>query len=240
MLTILLCDDNVNIVTAYTQQLLRIKEKYAIPMNIQTFTSGTQLLFYMDGGNETADIIYLDIVMGEENGITIAKQLREQGYASELLFLTANPEYVFDSFEAMPSNYIIKDTTSVERFEEIFLKTAMKAEKKSKDIFSCTNASTQKHIPFNEILYFEIENRKATVHYQDNAFSYYAKMEDIEQSLGQRSFVRTHRSYLVNILYIEEVKKDHLLLSNHTRIPIGITYAKQVKQKINQYFSYLM
>lgn len=240
MLRVFLCDDNATILEKYKTLLTKIKNKYNIPMRLHTFQSGKALLFHMDEGNESAEIIYLDIIMDNENGIDVAKKLRDQNCQAEIIFLTANPEFVFDSFEATPSNYILKDQISEERFEEIFLKTAIKAEKKSQEILVCSNGSTHKSIPFNAISHFEISNRITTVHYDKESFAFYQKLEDLEKELGHRSFIRVHRSFLVNMNFIEELTKNSILLSDGTTIPLGGTYIKNVKKCLNEFYNYIL
>lgn len=238
MLTVYLCDDNKVVLDSYKSMLLNIAEEHELSINIQTFSSGEQLLFHIEDADADPDIIYLDILMGGDNGLKVAQKLREMDCQAEIIFLTANPEFVFDSFDSAPAHYLLKDTITRERFREIFFKTALKAETKSKALFYCENGSVKKQIPLPQISYFEVQNRIVTVHYNHTSFDFYAHMEDIEGKLARKTFVRVHRSFLVHLQYIEQVNKNSLLLSTGATIPVGITYAKSLKTALSQYLNW--
>lgn len=237
MIHVYLCDDNKIILEKYKGILTAISKKYQIMVKIITFTSGEQLLFYLEDAFHDTDIIYLDILMGGQNGLDTAKRLRSLGCSAEIIFLTSDSQYVFDSFDIAPANYILKDTVTEERFAEIFLKAAAMAEKKSTALFTCENGSMIKQIPLNHIAYFEIRNRIVTVHYNKTSFNFYAKLEDIEARLHADNFIRVHRSYLLHMSYIDQLSKDSISLITSEIIPLGITYAKNVKLKLTQYWN---
>lgn len=239
MLTVYLCDDNKTILDKYNRMLSDIAGTHGLSVNIQTFTSGEQLLFHVEDMDARPDIIYLDILMGGDNGLKVARRLRDMGCLAEIIFLTANPEYVFDSFDSAPAHYILKDKTTAERFCEIFFKTAIKAEAKSKAVFYCENGSVKKQIPIAQISYFEVQNRTVTVHYKNFSFDFYAHMEDIQEKLNTKTFVRVHRSFLVHLQYIEQMNKNSLLLSTGETIPVGITYIKSVRTALSHYLNLL-
>lgn len=236
MLHVYLCDDNPVILEAYASTLRSIASAYNFEINIMSFQSGAQLLFYYEEAADQPDIIFLDIIMKGENGLDTAKKLREMNCFSELIFLTGNPEYVFDSFEVSPSNYIVKNQISDKKFEEIFLKAASIANKKTKSLFHCENGSVRKSIFISSISHFEINNRIVTVHYDKTTFEFYSTLDEIEKKLNQPSFLRVHRSFLVNMHYIEDMKRNEIELKNGIMVPVGVTYAKKVKENLNHYF----
>lgn len=237
MINVYLCDDNTIILEKYKSLLLQIAKEYEIAINLLTFTSGEQILFRLENAIDEADIIYLDILMGGQDGLSTAKKLREYGCMAEIIFLTSNSEYVFDSFDVSPTHYILKETVTDSRFREIFFKAAILSEKKSKELFSCENSSVKKQIPITQISYFEVRNRIITVHYDSNTFDFYSKMENIENELGKKNFIRVHRSYLVHLPYIEQLNKDSIILITGEVVPVGITYSKNIKISISHYMN---
>lgn len=237
MLNIYLCDDNRVILDKYKNLLEEAAEPYHILMNVHTFTSGEQLLFHMEANPGEGDIIYLDIQMEGKDGLETARKIREYGSQAQIIFLTGKSEYVFDAFDVSPTHYILKDTVSDERFKEILYKAAALAEKKSKVTFSCECGSVKKQIPVTEITYFEIHNRMVTVHYEKGTFDFYARLEDIEKESCLANFIRVHRSYLVHMQCVEQVNNSSLVLFTGETIPVGITYAKDVKKALSYYLN---
>jgi len=62
-------------------------------------------------------------------------------------------------------------------------------------------------------------------------------MEQIENQILHRGFVRIHRSYIVNMSYILQFEQNVLILKTGEKIPIGATYIKQMKQVFVNYIS---
>lgn len=237
MLEIFLCDDTESILEKYKNILLNISNGENIKLNITTYSSAEQLLFDIDGKGCYADIIFLDILMGKMNGVELAKVLRSQGCKSEIIFLTTSIEYVFDSFDALPFNYIIKDKVTPDRFKEIFLKAVSAVDSKKTDMFVCESSSVVKKIPLDEILYFEVRNRITTVFYGESSFNFYSSMDKIEESLANKFFVRTHRSYMVNLRNIDKIEKNNVILSNKSSIPLSLSNAKSVKTAFSKFLT---
>ncbi len=240
MVTIFLCDDSQQMINKYCNLINKLAHKNRITFRLSAFESGEALIFHLSDSPNQADIIYLDILMGALNGIETAKKLRELGCNSEIIFLTTSEDYVFEAFDASPVQYLIKDSTSVERFEEILLRAVSLAEGKKTEMFVCESGSARKVIPIKDISCFEIYKRLVRVHYQGGeSFEYYGTMEQLEKQMLEKDFVRVHRSYMVNLQYIGKFQRPNLILKTGEVIPIGVTYTKLVDQAFSEYISRL-
>lgn len=231
MTNIYLCDDNEVLLNRYKQQITDLTVKHSIEHCITTFTSGEQLLFHLSENPNTADIIYLDILMDKMNGLEAAKKLRETGYNGEIIFLTSSEEYVFDSFDVNPLYYILKDSGNEQsKFEESFLRGISLTSKKATEFFICANRAEKKQIPLHLISYFEIRSRVVTVHYDGpKVFEFYCSMESLLSQLSRNSFIRCHRSYVISLKYIDTIEAKDVILASGIKIPIGATYMKDLK-----------
>ena len=187
-----------------------------------------------DHPNEV-DIIYLDILMGKMNGVETARRLREIGCLAQIIFLTTSDEYVFEAFEVEPFYYIVKDDMTVRKFKEIFLKVKDSVRLKEEDFISVTSNGAKEKLKLDSILYFEVQNRVITVHMRDSEFSYYSRLEEVEELLAERGFVRIHRSYLVNCYYIKKLSRNGLVLNNETELPVSEKYSQNVQQQFSKY-----
>ncbi|OPA81184.1 DNA-binding response regulator [Paenibacillus selenitireducens] len=238
MVTIFLCDDNQQMLDNYSGLITKFASINQILITLSTFESGESLVFHLADSPNQADIIYLDILMGPLNGMVTAKKLRELGCNSEIIFLTTIEDYVFEAFEISPVQYLIKDSTSDERFEQILMRAISLAETKKTEMFVCESGSTCKVIPMKDISYLEIWKRVVMVHYRTTeTFEYYGTMEQVVQQLREKDFIRVHRSYMVNLQYIVKFQPQSLLLKTGEMIPIGVTYLKLVKQAFSDYIS---
>ncbi len=240
MVTIFLCDDNQQMINKYSNLINKLAHKNRITFTLSTFESGEALFFHLSDSPNQADIIYLDILMGALNGIETAKQLRKLGCNSEIIFLTTSEDYVFEAFDASPVQYLVKESTSEERFEEILLRAVSLGEGKKTEMFVCESSSVRKVIPIKDISYFEIYKRLVRVHYQGGeSFEYYGTLEQLEKEMLEKDFVRVHRSYMVNLQYIRKFQRPNLILKTGEVIPIGVTYTKLVDQAFSEYISRL-
>lgn len=135
MLKIFLCDDNSESIKKYSELIARAATQYHIDIRFATFASGESLLFHLSEAPEDADIIYLDILMGKTNGVDTAKALRRVGCKAEIIFLTTSEDYVYDAFEVTPVQYLLKERTSQEKFDRVFLKAVELSTKRKRDVF---------------------------------------------------------------------------------------------------------
>ena len=238
MYTIFLCDDIQETLDEYASLIKTIAEKNQIQVTISSFSSGEQLLFHLSDSPGQADIIYMDILMLQLNGIETARRLRDSGCQSEIIFLTTSDEYVFEAFDVTPVQYLLKGETTPERFESVFLKAISRIQKKGSDIFLCESQGVQKVLSVSSISFFEITKRIVTVQYNGSEeFSFYSSMENIENQLSGKGFVRVHRSYIVNLSYIVMFQQNAVYLKTGTVIPLGVTYIKQVRKAFSDYIS---
>lgn len=237
MIVVYLCDDNEAIRAFYKKELLKIAKKSNEEISIREFSSGESLIFTLEHHPSTADIIYLDIVMPGINGIETAKKLRGFGCTSEIIFLTSEEKYVFESFDVLPTNYIVKSSTTSSNFEKIFTKAVNNTYNKTKDFFTCKKGSITNRIPLSEIYYFEVSNRVIQLHSSKEVFSFYDSMNAFEERLVDSNFIRTHRAFLVNLHAVRSISSDHLIIVNGEKIPVGRTYHLAVQENISKYLA---
>ena len=78
------------------------------------------------------------------------------------------------------------------------------------------------HIRINlmELIYAEVYNRKTIIHTKTKDIEYYGQLSALEKIVG-KEFYRIHRSYLVNMKYIERYDKANLILVNGDTVPIA-------------------
>lgn len=238
MLKITLCDDNYNAVKRYAELISQVAKKYEIEIELSCFYSGESLLFHYSDVLKQTDIIYLDIMMGKTDGMETARKLRAYGCKSQIIFLTSYEDYVYEAFDVNAVQYLLKADTSIQKFEEVFLKAVELASNKEDELFTFEFDGKTRVIPINEIYYFEILKRIVTVHYGNGETAkFYASMEQLENKLSCKDFARVHRSYLVHLTYIVMFQQQKLQLKTGEFIPVGVTYAQSLKKTFSDYIS---
>jgi DNA-binding LytR/AlgR family response regulator len=229
MLNIAICDDEKNICDYIEKRTVECLAKADEEADIKVFYDGAELLQNCRENPSGFDIIFLDIKMKTINGVECAKLLREIGIESLIVFVTSSAEYVFTGYEVKAFRYILK-TDLVNAFDRIFGECLTEIRKNTNEIFTVKTASEVRNIPLKDIMYFESNRRVLIIHTRKDEITFYGKLDDVEKSLTEKDFIRTHQSFLVNALKIKSVKKDSVELSGGEVLPVSKSRATAVKE----------
>ncbi len=229
MLNICLCDDDVNILNYYSNRITELLEENNYAFRIETYTSGESLIFELEENPNRFNIIIIDIIMKNINGIETTKILRKYGYNGVIIFLTSSKEYALESFSVEPLNYILKDDSD-NRFNKVFLKAANEVYKISNKsvVISCKPQS--KVINLDTITYMESLNKKVILHkISGESEEINCIFKDIYEKVKEYGFIRCHKSYIVNVKYVQSFNKLECRLQKDIIIPIGRKYSKEFR-----------
>ncbi len=185
------------------------------------------------------DLIFLDIQMPKINGFEML-ELIEQPPA--VIFATAFDEYAIKAFEAHAIDYLLKPFNQ-DRFDKAISKWLEKkspaAEKSTQDLLETAsqspsqnnrivvkNGSKIKIIPVHDVFYLEAADDYVKVHTPEGYFLKNKTMSHFEQSLDGAQFVRSHRSYIVNVQQITRIdpyeKDNHVaILRSGAKVPVS-------------------
>lgn len=182
-MNIAICDDEENI-RIYICKLIQKQETFC---KITEFSSGKELLEFQDETNaEEIDILFQDISMGDEDGMTVAKQLRSQ--------MESNFEQVF--------------AQTIREYQYLMAKK----KEKPKEVL-VRNGNRTRSVSADDIYYIESSNRKVTLYLRHEKIEYYDKISSLESEL-KPDFFRIHKGYLVNIKYVERYDRTEVKMRN--------------------------
>lgn len=229
-----LCDDDKEILDLYAEKIKSFCKRYDMPCKISLYSDGERLLFNFNP-NTFRGVLFLDIRMPGIDGISVAKKLKEEGSKCELIFLTISKEHYLNAFDVGAFNYLVKDSTTDQRFEEV-LENAIEAVRlKEQERILFSSAGEYRSIAIKDIQYFEVIQRVITVHYEGNkTFDFYTSIGKLETQLIGRNFIRIHRSYLVALSQIHKLTAKQVELSNGETLPIGRKYQQEAKAAFSQ------
>ena len=216
MLSIAVCDDETIECCNLAMQITRIMEKMKIPCIVRSFGSGRELI----RAQEDFDIIFLDIIMDDLDGLEAARLIREKAYDRFLVFVSASREYVFDAYEAEPFWYLLKPVQD-QKLQRILQKIVLKMERHSQEFILVSKDRKKKKLFLEDIYYFEIKGRVMDIHHTEGVFTYYEKMETLERELQEKDFFRCHKSYLVNLRYVDGYNSQDITLDNGEKLVIA-------------------
>lgn len=235
MIHIAICDDSKQERQILAVLFKRYQELHATPLQIHIFQNGFSLLDAIDQGKRF-DITILDILMPGENGIEIARNIRASGTDTEIIFLTSSPEYAVDSYEVKAQNYLLKPVTEEKFFASIDSILAELDEKDTASFIIYTTEKQYSRIRVSSLVYGEVTHRTITLHLADqtmiSAIMTFTEFLDILKAYPD--FIYPHRSYAVNMHYIQYVTKNDIILTDGQKIPLSRNnYTKISEQFLN-------
>lgn len=185
------------------------------------------------------DLIFLDIQMPKITGFEMLELLEQP---PSVIFTTAFDEYAIKAFEAHAIDYLLKPFNQ-ERFDKAIAKwkdqKGNSAEKATQDLLESAsqspsqnqrivvkNGSKIKIIPVHEVQYLEAADDYVKIHTSEGYFLKNKTMTHFENSLDKHLFVRSHRSYIVNVQQITRIdpyeKDNHVaILRSGVKVPVS-------------------
>jgi two-component system response regulator LytT len=234
MLYINICEQRSLSVDLWTSLILDAAQRNQIEVVCSKFKSGEQLLFDIEDTVNVPDIIFMSMELPGISGLDVIKILRSRGYNSEVVFISEDTKYAFDSFKIQPLNYLVKGDITPKKFEQVFLKAVKYVEEKkagSMSVICLNDNSNRKTILLVDVLYFHISHRVISVYYKDGTSDeFYKSMSELELELSSRKFMRLHRSFLVNFRYIKRIENKKAILLNGEELPVGASYRKSIRE----------
>ena len=186
-------------------------------VNIRTevFASAESFLFRYAEDKEW-DILLLDIEMGAMDGVTMAKRVRQDNEAVQIVFITGYSDYIAEGYEVAALHYLMKPVN-----REKLLSVLDRAMEKRKQEERCLNLESygeMVRLPFYEIRYLDVHQNYVTVHAKVD-YTVKRTLGDFEKELDDRYF-RVGRGMILNLKYIHRVTKTEVRLSDGTVLPL--------------------
>lgn len=178
------------------------------------------------------DIAFLDVDMGEYNGIDIARKLHETRQDTVIVFVTNYIEYAPSGYEVNAFRYVLKSDLK-ETLPKIVM-LALNEYQKRHRVVSFSMASENIDVSVENILYLESNHRIVIMHLINHPrkfFRFYASITQLESSLSPIGFLRVHKSYLVNMEYIELLQYGKVRLKGAVELPVSKSNYTELKQQ---------
>jgi len=238
MLQIVLCDDNSDELSNMLQLLNQYKSVKHLNCEYTAFSNGFELTSDLSKGKRY-DIYCLDIIMPGFSGIDIAKEIRNFDKTAPILFFTSSPEFALESYSVKAVNYVLKPISKEKLFFTFDdLLEQVEAKKAENAIVVKSDDGLQK-ILISNIVFAEVIGRNVLYHLISGKV---IKCSDsfsnvCNNLIKYNCFIKTHRSYLVNMQYIDTIENHQVILQTLDSVPIAQGKAKEIKQ---QYLNYQM
>lgn len=172
------------------------------------------------------DLIFLDIQMPDLRGTDLAKLV---GNSTQIIFTTAYSEYALEGFELSALDYVLKPIT----FERFLMAVQKCKPTQIEDQQGMTIKSGYDlyKVKFTDIRYIESDSEYVTFYTKDRKIMSHQSLKALEQELPSDTFMRVHRSFIINKQHVSALKGRELSVGE-VKIPVSNTYYDQVKQQL--------
>lgn len=229
MVRILICDDDAIFAQDLLQRILALPSYYSKSMSAQCLTD----LDAMDSSAlAQCDILFLDIDLGDKSGIDLARGMLAQNSEAVLIFVTNFNEYAPEGYEVNAFRYLTKadlDQKLPGYFSDA-LKVCRKRQRKVEIL--CEGESVP--VPVQALVYVESQGHEQRLHLTGwSRKELYTRltMSQLEELLCPQGFLRIHKQYLVNMVYLQSLQTKGAALSTGELLSVGARSYRENKQK---------
>ena len=219
MLRIGICDDNADARIALQAALERAVEQRRTQARFFAFSSGEGLLGWLERHAGELDLVFLDMEMGEINGMETARRLRKMDGGLQLVFVTGYADHVFDGYSVGALGYLLKPPKA-EQLTEVLERAQGALYRELDRTYICRSGDTHYRVPVSHILYFVSDRRQVRCVTPERTYTFYGKLDTVAAELGE-DFVRIHQRYLVRAGAVDRLEGGEAVLINGERLSVS-------------------
>ncbi|MGW8317003.1 MAG: LytR/AlgR family response regulator transcription factor [Bacteroidales bacterium] len=182
---------------------------------------------------QRVDLLFLDIQMPGLSGISFARSLTA---APLIIFTTAFPQYAVEGFELNAVDYLVKPY-SFERFMKAvhrameILKQRRGTEEAPRRIMLKADRKLYAVDPF-EILYMEGQGDYVRICFRERKLVVHGTLRQLEESMPAESFMRIHKSYVVNLKQISFIEGNQVRIGEYV-VPVSSSQREELLKRFS-------
>ncbi|UOF89079.1 LytTR family DNA-binding domain-containing protein [Fodinisporobacter ferrooxydans] len=191
------------------------------------------------------EFVFLDIQLPDLSGLQVAELIREMDLNVEIVFITAYDHFAVEAFKLRAFHYILKPY-DFEDLQQVFAMYGKEMNPKAK--FSAVSSTSKlaveieddiKYLSPHEIVYIVKEGRGVVIHTAIEKYEAQYTLQKLEEKLAPYSFIRTHKSYLVNLGHVKEMRawfngsyNVYMDDPGHSTVPVSRNYVKELRHRL--------
>lgn len=220
MYRVAICDDNAADAQQVYEMARGILREYRIEADFSLFYSSCDLLADWESRQPRYDLLMLEVLTKEIDGIELARRMRMQACCAKIIYITVCPDYAIHGYKVSASDYLLKpidrDSLAASIGRVISQNRAILVE----------TEGAMKTILASQILFAEANGHYVTLQTggRNLPIRIRATLNELQQNLGLEQFARCHKGYLINLAYVQEIRARQILLSGGTVVPLGRQY----------------
>ena len=232
MLRIAICDEDQKSCGQLEEMIHKEAKAARIQIKTEVFFSGAELYNSLKK-DQVFDLIFLDVVLSESNGIKIGRRIRKelQNLNIQIVYISEETGHAMKLFANHPLHFLVKPLDNKKIAECII--TCERMQDRFHRCFTYRVNRKTKRIAIKDIIYFESSGKKIKIVTCSGTEIYYDKLKDISNRLKNRGFLRIHKSLLVNYQHIQLAQYDKVLVTGGIALPVSQSQRKKVRETIS-------
>lgn len=242
MLKIAVCDDDKETLAQLCRLLEEYRASHLPELRYTPFSCAFGLLSAIEC-SQHFDIAILDILMPNTNGIQVAEEIRRRDEGMEIIFFSSSSEYAVDSYTVRARNYVLKPIDRQKFFAVMDQVISAMTLDSQRSFWVRDKEGGISRIAHSRLVYCEVIRKEIVFHMSDeHTVTCKKTLIELMKDLGDdENFFQPHRSYLVNMDYIQRVTKTELILTGGKNIPLSRAKSAQAMEAfINHSFHALL
>ena len=213
-----ICDDEKIMREKVETICHKVTDVYDEDIIVETYSDGNAVL---DGD---FDILILDIEMKEVDGISVKNIFQGRKRDTIIIFVTSHDEMMSQAFGVNVIGFVTKKY--LESQLPVMLDTAIKR---------VMNTVAIDGVDSRNICYIQAEHVYNILHLADGSeISVRHTSADLEKALIGVGFIRVHRTYIINMAYVDRIK-EKVIIVDEEEIPISSRLKSKIKKEYNKY-----
>ena len=213
------CDDDREELDAVLSLLDTWQTERGGVLRVKAFQGALELV--EAARQERFTLYLLDVMMPGMDGLEAAREIRSFDEAAEIVFLSASPRFAYESYGVRALNYLLKPVGEGKLFA--LLDRLSLREQKPLEALTLKTAAAIIRVPYARISYVEVMGKHVYFHLADgDVREVVGPLREFEAALLSRAeFMRVHRSYIVNMLQVEELSSAGLRTVRGESLPVS-------------------
>lgn len=225
---IAICDDESLFREKLKTMIFHFKSKRNLHIDVYSFENGEALLC----DSSSYDMIFLDYQMPGMDGMEVARQLRSRNCMCSIVFVTAYPSFVYESFEVQPYRFFVKPVVQKD-IDGVLTSYIMQEQKLAPLIV--INEGERSVVQAKDVLYLEGAGKYCTVRTTQETYNSSKTLSQVHELLPQHCFYRSHKSYVVNLYSIQSFENGTIVLTNGEAVQLGRNKVAEFKRIYRQF-----
>lgn len=182
------------------------------------------------------DILFLDIEMPDMSGIDLVKSLGDK--RPMVIFTTSTTDYAAEAFDLNVVDFLIKPVSparflmAVEKAKKMLMIKGLAFTDKEDEFVFIRDSNVVRRLKVSDILYMEARGDYVRINVSDQTYSIHSSLKSVEEKLSKNTFLRVHRSFIINVSKIDTIEGGTLIV-NRNIVPVSDAYRAALYKRMH-------